>query len=104
MGWYGDNSYGATKPVGLKYPNELGIYDMSGNVWEWVEDQYHGHYNRAPDDGSAWVDREERTYRVLRGGSWSLDASYCGIDYRNGNGPSFRHNSVGFRLGLSLPR
>ena len=102
VGWYNENSYGATKPVGLKYPNELGIYDMSGNVWEWVEDQWHDNYKRAPTDGSAWVDRDKDAHRVFRGGSWHNKARSCRVAYRYDFDPSYRNGPVGFRLGLSL--
>jgi sulfatase modifying factor 1 len=102
VGWYADNSYGETKPVGLKHPNELGIYDMSGNIFEWVEDQFHGNYDGIPKDGSAWVDREKGGDRVIRAGSWLLPALYCRVAYRSYDGPTNRDNDVGFRLGLSL--
>ena len=61
-----------TSPVGAKKPNGLGLYDMSGNVWEWVEDCLHGSYRGAPRDGSAWLDADggDCSGRVLRGGSW----------------------------------
>ena len=101
VGWYAKNSYGETKPVGLKYPNELGIYDMSGNVWEWVEDQWHDNYKGARIDGSAWVDLEERIYHVIRGGSWASDLWDCRVSYRNDYGPTSLGLDVGFRLGLS---
>ena len=113
VGWYDENSYGATKPVGLKYPNESGIYDMSGNVWEWVADHWHRNYNGAPEDGSAWK-KEKRGFlglgtakedtnanRVIRGGSWFSNARYCRVAYRNNYDPSIRYGIVGFRLGLS---
>ena len=102
VGWYYDNSYGATKPIGLKYPNELGIYDMSGNVEEWVEDQWHNNYKDSPGDGFPWVDRDKDTKRVIRGGSWGGSARYCRVASRGGDDPSSRGNDVGFRLGLSL--
>lgn len=102
VGWYEGNSYGETKPVGLKYPNELGIYDMSGNVYEWVEDQYHGNYKGAPFDDSAWVDEEQGAIRVIRGGGWDYGARYCPVSYRINYDPTYRYNDVGFRLGLSL--
>ena len=102
VGWYGENSYGETKPVGLKYPNELGLYDMSGNVDEWVEDHWHNNYDGAPKDGSAWVDQEEGAARVFRGGSWSDGPQYCRVPCRSYFAPSIRLISLGFRLGLSL--
>ena len=102
VGWYGANSYGATKPVGLKYPNELGVYDMSGNVYEWVEDHWHDNYNSAPNDGSAWVNRDKVANRVFRGGSWGSNARDCRVAFRDIYGPSGRYSVVGFRLGLSL--
>ncbi|MEM6632801.1 MAG: formylglycine-generating enzyme family protein [Bacteroidota bacterium] len=103
VGWYvGNNNPNGTKPVGQKLPNELGIYDMSGNVYEWCEDDYHDNYQGALKDGSAWLDQPSRGgLRVLRGGSWLGDARYCRVSYRNGGGPDFRDNYVGFRLALS---
>ena len=105
VAWYGDNSYGATKPVGLKYPNELGIYDMSGNVFDWCHDWYDEAYYAAchkqgvvsnpsgPSKGSR---------RVIRGGSWSITAGYCRVADRNRYEPSDRYSDLGFRLVLSL--
>ena len=103
VGWYGDNSHVETKAVGLKYPNELGLYDMSGNVWEWVEDQWHDNYEGAPGDGSAWVDKVEGIdHRVLRGGSWSNYPQYCRCTSRNFIMPESRYAIIGFRLVLPL--
>ncbi len=102
VGWYWENAHFETKAVGLKYPNELGIFDMSGNVWEWVEDHWHGNYNGAPADGSAWVDREEGMSRVLRGGSWGDDPRNCRCTIRDDDRPQIRVNDVGFRLALPL--
>ncbi len=103
VGWFDENSGDETKPVGLKYPNQLGIYDMSGNVWEWCEDDRHDNYKGAPDDGKAWIDSPERgSYRVNRGGSWLLGARYCRAAARNYLTPDYRHNYLGFRLALSL--
>ncbi len=61
-----------TEPVGSKKPNGLGLFDMSGNVWEWVEDCWHDNYEEAPTDGSAWleVNGGDCGERVVRGGSW----------------------------------
>lgn len=73
-----------THPVKKLSPNELGIYDMSGNVWEWCQDLY-------DSNGSG---------RVLRGGSWRIDAGGCRVAYRNGGGPDSRDYLIGFRLAL----
>lgn len=101
IGWFKENSAEKTHPVGLKYSNELGLYDMSGNVREWVEDQWHDNYEGAPVDGSAWVDGGEGAQRVRRGGSWLVNAQYCRVAYRYRYYPTFRYHYLGFRLGLS---
>ncbi len=67
--WYNANSDGKTHPVAGKKPNAFGLYDMHGNVWEWVEDRWHDTYEGAPTDGSAWT-CGEHARRVLRGGGW----------------------------------
>lgn len=69
IGWYGDKS-GKPHTVGGKRPNAFGLYDISGNVWEWCQDWYHSNYEGAPSDGSAWLSESEDRYRVIRGGSW----------------------------------
>jgi formylglycine-generating enzyme required for sulfatase activity len=106
VGWYNDNSGVETKPVGLLLPNELGLYDMSGNVFEWCEDDYHGNYKEAPDDGSAWVDgttaADRATYRVLRGGSYFFSAGFCRPARRGHHSPGGRYDFIGFRLVFSL--
>ncbi|MCB0610294.1 MAG: formylglycine-generating enzyme family protein [Lewinella sp.] len=103
VGWYRDISHGETKPVGQKDPNELGLYDMSGNVFEWVKDHWHDDYNGAPDDGSAWnhPGRENaNASRVRRGGSWDFIPGYCRVSSRSSYDPEFRAFYVGFRLVL----
>ena len=102
VAWYRENSHSETKIVGLKYSNELGIYDMSGNVWEWVEDQWHKNYEGAPTDGSTWVDREENAARVLRGGTWAYDPQDCRCSVREFIAPQGRYRLNGFRLCCSL--
>ena len=73
MGWYDVNAGNGTKVVGQLLENELGLFDMSGNVYEWCEDDYHDNYEGAPLDGSAWIDRPKRgESRVLRGGGWGF--------------------------------
>ena len=70
VGYYRENSHGETHPVGQKKANAWGLYDMSGNVWEWCADVWHENYKAAPVDGSAWVVGGVKGKRVIRGGSW----------------------------------
>lgn len=103
VGWYDDNSHGETKEVGLKLPNELGLYDLSGNVWEWCEDQYHDTYKDAPRDGSAWLGLKKDVFRVLRGSSWYDFPEHCRPSYRGYFHPAHHSYGVGFRVVLFFP-
>ena len=98
VGWYDDNSHGQTHPVGLKLPNELGLYDMSGNVDEWCADHWHENYKGAPKDGSAWVTGGEATRRVVRGGSWYFDDLNSRVSYRFRYYSDSRDYDIGFRV------
>ena len=102
VGWYEENSSGQTHPVGQKLGNELSLYDMSGNVWEWVEDQWHSDYTGAPKDGSAWLNADKGASRVLSGGSWIRSARRCRVSDRLNASPGDRGGDIGFRLVLSL--
>ena len=107
VGWYNGNSGGETKPVGLLLPNELGLYDMSGNVYDWCEDDWHDDYNDAPPtDGSAWVDgttaADRAGSRVIRGGGSFGSAGYCRPADRLNGRPVSRSGFIGFRLVFSL--
>ncbi|CAA6800368.1 MAG: Formylglycine-generating enzyme, required for sulfatase activity, contains SUMF1/FGE domain [uncultured Thiotrichaceae bacterium] len=93
-----------TAPVGQFKANAFGLHDMSGNVFEWVQDCYHDNYQQAPNDGSAQEVRcDEDRIRVLRGGSWLHGPVFLRSAGRVRNYPVFRINDVGFRLVCSLP-
>lgn len=95
--WYAQNSGGQTHPIGQKKPNPWGLYDMHGNVWEWVQDRWHENCSNSPSDGSAWEDKED-SHRVSRGGSWYCDAFLCRSDSRFRRDPENHISNLGFRL------
>ena len=97
VAWYDDNSGGKTHPVGKKQANGYGLFDMSGNVWEWCQDKWHDNYNKAPDDGRAW-ETGNSSFRVLRGGSWYSRAWNCRVADRDFHYPDSRLSYYGFRL------
>ncbi len=98
---YEENSNKSTKPVGRKKKNELGLYDMSGNVWEWCQDMYHNDYNKAPKDGSAWITGSSSD-RVVRGGSYDSFATDCRVTSRFSHYMGTRFSDIGFRLAISF--
>ena len=93
--WWDRNPGDKTHPVGQKQPNAWGLYDIHGNVWEWVQDRWHSDYDGAPTDGSAW-ESGSSTIRVIRGGYWDYSAS-CRSAYRGNHYPD-RRSYLGFRL------
>jgi len=99
VGWFEKNSGNETREVGLKFPNQLGFYDMSGNVLEWCWDWY-GDYNQ--EDKYNPVGAETGSYRVSRGGSWGNSAGLCRVVNRDYLFPDNGIYNIGFRLALSL--
>jgi len=96
--WYDANSGSTTHAVGGKLPNRWGLYDMSGNVWEWCSDWY-GNY-----PGGSVTDPQgssSGSYRVFRGGSWNNNGGHCRSAYRNYHYSSTKLSSVGFRVVLA---
>lgn len=91
-----------TAPTGSFKPNAFGLFDMHGNVWEWVEDCYHDSYKGAPDDGSAWTTACTEGRRVLRGGSWGVNPRYLRSASRFGSSTVDRVSYFGFRVARSL--
>lgn len=103
VAWYGGgmggNSNFNTHPVGLKEPNELGLYDMSGNVWEWCQDWQQSYYKTGRLINPAGP--ESGSHRTLRGGSWGYNRNCCLITRRDGLTSSHRYCDVGFRIVLA---
>lgn len=97
-----EDGFAHAAPVGSFKPNGFGLYDMLGNVWEWVADCYHDSYKGAPADGSAWVDPPCKR-RVNRGGCWFDRPAFVRTANRSANPATFRDQLLGFRVVRVLP-
>ena len=102
VAWHEGNSSGGAHSVAGKQANAFGLYDMSGNVWEWTADCWNKGYSGAPDDGSAWISGGCSS-RVVRGGSWYYKSQYQGSTLRSASGVDDLGNSDGVRVVRVLP-
>jgi formylglycine-generating enzyme required for sulfatase activity len=107
--WYSENSNRSTHPVGRKQANELGLFDLSGNVWEWCTDAfdrniYKKRAGEAPIESPEVKATKDRPLRVLRGGSWFHSARFCRLSFRYFYDPGSRGINFGFRLVLAPVR
>ena len=100
VAWYKDNSGDTTHVVGGKAPNELGLYDMSGNVWEWCLDNFQNDSSNTKAEFTRAYRDSDGSDRVIRGGGLVLDARHCRSANRNYTSPANRYSSLGLRLAL----
>jgi sulfatase modifying factor 1 len=100
VAWYTDNSGNSTQPVHTKTENELGIYDLSGNVWEWCWDIYSNYPTGTQTNPHGAM---SGLNRVLRGGCWNNQSNFCTVTYRYNNYASFNNYGIGFRLCKNYP-
>lgn len=101
IGWFEHNCDGQTQEVGLLLPNGLGLYDLSGNVWEWIADNWHKDYNGFPNNGQPWLNQLDEDYGLTRGGSYLSEDLVCRTQMRSGSSRKNRLSFVGFRLAMS---
>jgi formylglycine-generating enzyme required for sulfatase activity len=100
--WYEQNEDKSTRACGLKLPNQFGLYDMSGNVWEWCQDEWFDKYDLAHQSHLAREGRNMGVDRVVRGGSFGGTSRSCRVSCRSSLHPDFDWQGRGFRLALSL--
>ncbi len=101
VGWYLANASKETHEVGIKHPNELGLHDMSGNVWEWCSDLMSPYASENKNNQNGGV---ISSYRVDRGGSWFGGSKYCRVSDRYGHSPNYKFSYLGFRLASSTSK
>jgi formylglycine-generating enzyme required for sulfatase activity len=94
VAWFDSNSGATTHAVALKRPNALGLYDLSGNVWEWTQDCWNENYNGAPTNGSPWT-QGDCSQRVVRGGSWTYFPQNLRSAFRGRYSTAYRGNFYG---------
>ena len=101
---FADNSGNRTAEVGSKLANGFGLYDLSGNVWEWVEDCLHTNYQQGPTDGSAWLEANggDCEKRVFRGGYWDNEPVHLRASTRGRDTSDYRNDDLGFRLAQDI--
>jgi formylglycine-generating enzyme required for sulfatase activity len=105
--WYDESGWkvgpGRRTPVGAYPANRFGLYDMNGNVCEWVQDEWHPSLEAAPTDGRAWQTSGEAKLRVLRGGAWDYLPRLLRNCWRDFLAAEVRRDNVGFRIAVTLP-